>query len=62
MTVTTKQKFQQVIDQLPDNATARQIVEAIAIRLELDEGIRQIEAGESLTMADFEREFAQWLK
>lgn len=60
--MTAKQAIQSVLEHQPDNATARQILEAIQIRLELEEGIRQIEAGEFYTMADFEREFAQWLK
>lgn len=60
--MTTKQSILRVLDRLPENASERQILEAIQIRLCFDEGVRQCERGESLTMAEFEQEFAQWLR
>ena len=58
----TKDKVRQTIDRLPENFTAEQIVEELAIPGRIEEGLKDIEEGRVFTTNQVKKELKTWLK
>lgn len=44
----TKDSVIEMIRQMPDDATVSEIIDALAVRRKIDEGLRQLDAGEGI--------------
>ena len=49
---TVKQKILQVVERLPDTATLEDAIERLCFLAKVEEGIRQSDAGETVTHAE----------
>ncbi len=59
---TAKEKVQQLLDQLPDEATFEDIQYHIYVRQKIERGLRDVDAGRVLTQKESERRMAKWLR
>ena len=57
----TKQEIINVIQELPDNVTAYQIIEVIRIRERTFEAIASMDAGEEIPQEDIDQMVDEWL-
>ena len=51
-TETVKQKILQVVERLPDTATLEDAIERLCFLAKVEEGLRQSDAGETVTHTD----------
>jgi predicted transcriptional regulator len=58
--MSTKADVIELIRKLPDNATLPEIVEFLEVRERIEEGIRQIEAGQSVPHEDVMKKLSRW--
>jgi predicted transcriptional regulator len=58
---TAKEEVQQILDQLPDEATFEEIRYRIYVREKIQRGIEDIEAGRFLTEEEFDERMRPWL-
>ncbi len=56
-TGTPKQQAHELIDQLPDTATWRELAYMLEVRADIEEGLADIEAGRATSVADVRREY-----
>ena len=56
----TKQEVLAMISQLPEEATADDIMYALYVKTSLDEGLRDIEEGRTLSLEEARIELSQW--
>lgn len=56
----TKQEVLAMISELPEEATAEDIMYALYVRTSLDEGLRDIEEGRTLSLEEARNELFQW--
>jgi hypothetical protein len=54
---TPKQEAQQLIDELPDNATWQELAYRLEVRADIEEGLTDIKAGHVTEVKDVRREF-----
>jgi predicted transcriptional regulator len=52
----------EMIDRLPDTASIEDIIEAIRFRQKVDEGLRQLDAGEGIEHEEARRKLGKWLR
>jgi predicted transcriptional regulator len=57
----TKETVIEMIRDLPDDEAAADTLEAIYIRMKIDEGIRQADNGEVIDHEEFKRRMSKWL-
>jgi predicted transcriptional regulator len=57
-----KQAAQQIIDSLPDDVSFDELVYQLVFRAHVEEGLRDLDEGRTVTHEEIEREFAEWLK
>lgn len=57
----TKQEILNVIQELPDNVTANQIIEVIRIRERTFQAIASMDAGEEILQEDIDDMVDEWL-
>lgn len=57
----TKETVIEMIRELPDDEAAADTLEAIYIRMKIDEGIRQADNGEVIDHEEFKRRMSKWL-
>lgn len=55
-----KELVMEVTNSLPDTATLDDIIEAIYIRLKIEEGIKDVENNKELTTEELLEEIEQW--
>ena len=55
-----KELVMEVTSTLPDDATFDDIIEAIFIRLKIENGIKDVENGEGLTTEEIVKEIEKW--
>ncbi len=55
-----KELVMEVTNTLPDTATFDDIIEAIYIRLQIEEGIKNIQSDETLSTEDLIEEIEKW--
>ncbi len=58
----TKQEIINVIQELPDNVTAHQVVEAIRFRERTFQGIASLDAGKGIPQEDIDKMVDEWLE
>jgi hypothetical protein len=59
--MTTKTELIEAIQQMPDEMTAAEVIEEMAFRLHLEEGLRDIEEGRVISDEEAKRRHAKWL-
>jgi len=62
MSTTTKQSVIAMIERLPDDASVEDIMAELYFRQKVDEGLRQLDAGEGIDHDEAKRRLDKWLK
>lgn len=60
--ITTKERVIELVKALPDNATMDDVLEEIYFKLQVDQGIAELDRGESIPHEEVERRLAKWLR
>lgn len=58
----TKQHLVQAIQSLPDDAGVEEALERLQFMQAVEEGLKQLDAGQSLSQEEVERRLARWLR
>jgi len=61
MQTTTKQAVLEMIERLPDDASVEDIMAELFFRQKVDEGLRQLDAGEGVEHEEAKRKLGKWL-
>ena len=61
MSQTTKQAVVDMIQRLPDDASVEDIMAELFFRQKVDEGLRQLNAGEGISHEEAKRRLGKWL-
>ena len=61
MSTTTKEAVIEMIQRMPDDASVADIMAELYLRKKVDEGLRQLDAGESAEHEDVVRRMQRWL-
>lgn len=61
MQPTIKQNVIEMIERLPDDASVEDIMAELYFRQKVDEGLRQLDAGESIEHEEARRKLGKWL-
>ena len=61
MSTTTKEAVIEMIQRMPDDASVVDIMAELYLRKKVDEGLRQLDAGESVEHEDVVRRMQRWL-
>ncbi len=59
--MTTKQAVIQMIERLPDDASVEDIMAELYFRQKVDDGIRQLDAGEGIDHQEAKQRLDKWL-
>ncbi|MGC8493846.1 MAG: hypothetical protein ACP5SH_19150 [Syntrophobacteraceae bacterium] len=59
--ITTKEQIIELVKALPDNATMDDVLEEIYFKLQVDQGIAELDRGESISHEEVEGRLAKWL-
>ena len=59
--MTTKEKAIEIVSRLPDDATVTDIVYELYVRLKVEKGLEQLDAGEGIEHAEVKKRLAKWL-
>ncbi len=59
--MSTKEAILDLVRQLPDDATAPEILEALHDRLAIDVGLRELDEGKGIDHEEVKRRLARWL-
>ena len=62
MAISGKEAARAVIDALPDDASLDDVMYAIYVRHKIEHGLRDIEAGNTVSHEDVMREIDEWLR
>jgi hypothetical protein len=60
--ITTKEQVIELVKALPDNATLDDVLEEIYFKLQVDQGIAELDRGESIPHEEVERRLAKCLR
>ena len=58
----TKDKLKKTIDALPDDFTIEDVVEELIVIDKIEQGMRDVESGNVLTMDQVREKLGKWLK
>jgi predicted transcriptional regulator len=58
----TKDKIKKSIDSLPDNLTVDQVIDRIIMLDKIEQGLKDIEAGNVYTTEEVKAKLSKWLK
>ena len=58
----TKDKIKKSIDSLPDNLTVDQVIDKIIMLDKIEQGLRDVEAGNVYTTEEVKTKLSKWLK
>ena len=61
METTTKQAVIEMIERLPDDASVEDIMAELYFRRKVDDGLRQLDAGEGVDHEQAKRRLGKWL-
>ncbi|HPI18781.1 MAG TPA: hypothetical protein PKY56_00285 [Candidatus Kapabacteria bacterium] len=50
-----------MIDRMPDNSTIDDIIEELYFKIQVDEGLRQLDNGEYLTNEEVKERISKWI-
>jgi predicted transcriptional regulator len=59
--MSTKEAVLALVQQMPDDATAPEILEVLHDRLAIDEGLRELDAGQGIDHEEVKRRLSRWL-
>jgi hypothetical protein len=59
--MSTKEAVIEIIKRLPDDVTLPDIVAELNFRQQVEEGLRQLDAGEGLSHAEAKEQLGKWL-
>lgn len=59
--MSTKEAALALIRQMPDDVTAPEILEELQARLAIDEGLRELDAGQGIDHEEVKRRLSRWL-
>jgi predicted transcriptional regulator len=62
MAISGKDAARQVIDTLPDDASLNDVMYAIYVRQKIERGLRDLEAGNTVSHEEVMREIDEWLR
>ena len=57
----TKAEAIAMIDRMPDNSTIDDIIEELYFKIQVDEGLRQLDNGEYLTNEEVKERISKWI-
>ncbi|MFN8635541.1 MAG: hypothetical protein U0893_16970 [Chloroflexota bacterium] len=60
MAISAKAAAMDTIEKLPEDATLEDIVYAVYVRLKIEQGLRDAEAGDTISHEDMKRNIAAW--
>ena len=60
--MTTKQKLLKAVRTLPDNATYEDAMERLLVLAKIDRGLKQLDAGETISHGKVKQKMGKWLK
>ena len=60
--MTTKQKVNEAVRTLPNNATYEDAMERLLVLSKIDRGLKQLEAGETILHEKMKLKMRKWLK
>ena len=58
----TKDKIKKSIDSLPDNLTVDQVIDRIIMLDKIEQGLKDVEAGNVFTTEEAKAKLSKWLK
>jgi len=58
---TTKQAVMEMIERMPDDTSVEDIMAELYFRQKVDEGLRQLDAGEGIDHEEAKRRLGKWL-
>lgn len=58
---TTKEEVIQLVKAMPDNVTLEDVLEELYFKIQVDQGLAELDRGESLPHEEVERRLAKWL-
>jgi hypothetical protein len=59
--ITTKEQVIELVKAMPDDATVDDVLEEIYFKLQVDQGMAELDRGESIPHEEVERRLAKWL-
>jgi predicted transcriptional regulator len=59
--MSTKEAVIEMIRKMPDDVTTTDVMEELYVRMKVEEGIRQADAGEVIDHEEFKKRMARWL-
>jgi predicted transcriptional regulator len=60
--MTTKEKIIQAVQELPANATIEDAMERLLFLAKVERGLKQADAGETISHAEVKERMTEWLK
>jgi predicted transcriptional regulator len=60
--MTTKEKIIQAVEELPANATIEDAMERLLFLAKVEKGMKQADAGETISHMEVKERMAEWLK
>jgi len=60
--MTTKEKIIQAVQELPANATIEDAMERLLFLAKVERGLKQADAGETISHMELKERMAEWLK
>jgi predicted transcriptional regulator len=58
---TAKEQVIKLLKTMPDDATVDDVLEELNFKLRVDEGLAELDRGESISQEEVERRLAKWL-
>jgi len=58
---TTKEQVIELLKAMPDDATVDDVLEELYFKLQVDQGLTELDRGESIPHEEVERRLAKWL-
>jgi len=60
--IPAKEEVRRILNQLPDDSTLEDIQYHIYVRQKIDRGLKDIEAGSTMSVDEFEKRMIKWLE
>jgi predicted transcriptional regulator len=60
--MTTKERIIQAVEELPANATIEDAMERLLFLAKIERGLKQADAGETISHVEVKERMAEWLK
>ncbi|MCU0614829.1 MAG: hypothetical protein MUD09_07050 [Desulfobacterales bacterium] len=60
--IPAKEEVRRILNQLPDDSTLEDIQYHIYVRQNIDRGLKDIEAGSTMSVDEFEKRMIKWLE